>query len=311
MTVAGLSDTERARTGTRITWRVAGANLSLSLLKVLAGYFGHSQAVLADGVHSASDFVTDILLLVSLRIAAKPPDAEHQYGHKRVETLMAAAFGLILLGVGASFVRSGIVRIDQIVNHGLTYEISWIAMAGALLTAMCKEYLYHYNFRWGAKLSNQGIVANAWENRSDAMSSFGTFMGITAAVVGGQRWTVLDPIITVIVAVLIIRFALGILLPNMNILIGRSADQGVVASIKAAAESILGVQDAHSIRTRFEGSDLVVDLHLNVLPTISVASGHELAEQVENRIKGSVPSVDEVVVHVEPGTPERVTRREP
>jgi cation diffusion facilitator family transporter len=300
--MTGLSDTERAQTGARITWRVAGANLGLSLLKILAGYFGHSQAVLADGVHSASDFVTDILLLVSLRIAAKPPDADHQYGHKRVETLMAAAFGLILVGVGASFIRSGVIRIDQIVNHGLRYEIGWIATAGALVTAICKEYLYHYNLRWGQRLNNQGIVANAWENRSDAMSSFGTFVGVTAVVVGGQRWTVLDPIITVIVAVLIIRFALGILLPNINILIGRSADQDVVESIRAAAESIPGVQDAHNIRTRFEGSDLAVDLHLDVLPTISVASGHELAEQVEKRIKASVPTVEEVIVHVEPGT---------
>ena len=300
--MTGLSDTERAQTGARITWRVAGANLGLSLLKVLAGYFGHSQAVLADGVHSASDFVTDILLLVSLRIAAKPPDADHQYGHKRVETLMAAAFGLILVGVGASFIRSGVIRIDQIVNYGLRYEIGWIATAGALVTAVCKEYLYHYNLRWGQRLNNQGIITNAWENRSDAMSSFGTFVGVTAVVVGGQRWTVLDPIITVIVAVLIIRFALGILLPNINILIGRSADQGVVESIRAAAESIPGVQDAHNIRTRFEGSDLAVDLHLDVLPTISVASGHELAEQVEKRIKASVPTVEEVIVHVEPGT---------
>jgi len=300
--MTGLSDAERAQTGARITWRVAGANLGLSLLKVLAGYFGHSQAVLADGVHSASDFVTDILLLISLRIAAKPPDADHQYGHKRVETLMAAAFGLILVGVGASFIRSGVIRIDQIVNYGLRYEIGWIATAGALVTAICKEYLYHYNLRWGQRLNNQGIIANAWENRSDAMSSFGTFVGVTAVVVGGQRWTVLDPIITVIVAVLIIRFALGILLPNINILIGRSADQGVVESIRAAAESIPGVQDAHNIRTRFEGSDLAVDLHLDVLPTISVASGHEVAEQVEKRIKASVPTVEEVIVHVEPGT---------
>jgi len=300
--MTGLSDAERAQTGARITWRVAGANLGLSLLKVLAGYFGHSQAVLADGVHSASDFVTDILLLISLRIAAKPPDADHQYGHKRVETLMAAAFGLILVGVGASFIRSGVIRIDQIVNYGLRYEIGWIATAGALVTAVCKEYLYHYNLRWGQRLNNQGIITNAWENRSDAMSSFGTFVGVTAVVVGGQRWTVLDPIITVIVAVLIIRFALGILLPNINILIGRSADQGVVESIRAAAESIPGVQDAHNIRTRFEGSDLAVDLHLDVLPTISVASGHELAEQVEKRIKASVPTVEEVIVHVEPGT---------
>jgi len=174
MPITGLSDTERAQTGARITWRVAGANLGLSLLKVLAGYFGHSQAILADGVHSASDFVTDILLLVSLRIAAKPPDADHQYGHKRVETLMAAAFGLILVGVGASFIRSGVIRIDQIVNYGLRYEIGWIATAGALVTAICKEYLYHYNLRWGQRLNNQGIVANAWENRSDAMSSFGS-----------------------------------------------------------------------------------------------------------------------------------------
>ena len=300
--MTGLSDAERAQTGARITWRVAGANLGLSLLKVLAGYFGHSQAVLADGVHSASDFVTDILLLISLRIAAKPPDADHQYGHKRVETLMAAAFGLILVGVGASFIRSGVIRIDQIVNYGLRYEIGWIATAGALVTAVCKEYLYHYNLRWGQRLNNQGIITNAWENRSDAMSSFGTFVGVTAVVVGGQRWTVLDPIITVIVAVLIIRFALGILLPNINILIGRSADQGVVESIRAAAESIPGVQDAHNIRTRFEGSDLAVDLHLDVLPTISVASGHEVAEQVEKRIKASVPTVEEVIVHVEPGT---------
>jgi len=307
--MTGLSDAERAQTGARITWRVAGANLGLSLLKVLAGYFGHSQAVLADGVHSASDFVTDILLLVSLRIAAKPPDADHQYGHKRVETLMAAAFGLILVGVGASFIRSGVIRIDQILNHGLRYEITWIAMAGALVTAVCKEYLYYYNLRWGTRLNNQGIVANAWENRSDAMSSFGTFVGISAVVVGGQRWTVLDPIITVIVAVLIIRFALGILLPNINILIGRSADQDVVENIRAAAESVSGVQDAHSIRTRFEGSDLAVDLHLDVLPTISVASGHELAEQVEKRIKASVPTVEEVVVHVEPGTRDKVQHR--
>lgn len=308
MTMAGQSDAERARTGARITWKVAGANLGLSLLKVFAGYFGHSQAVLADGVHSASDFVTDILLLVSLRIAAKPPDADHQYGHKRVETLMAAIFGLILLGVGASFIRSGLIRIDQIINHGLKYEVSWIAMAGALVTAGCKEYLYHYNLRWGTMLNNQGIIANAWENRSDAMSSFGTFVGITAAVVGGQRWTILDPIITVIVAVLIIKFALGIFLPNINILIGRSANKGVIESIREAAESIPGVQDAHRIRTRFEGSELIVDLHLDVQPTISVASGHELADQVEKRIIASVPTVDEVVIHVEPGTPHKTTR---
>lgn len=288
------------RIGEGITYWSVGINIVLSLLKILSGYFGHSSAIMADGFHSASDLLTDFGILATLRLSQHPPDKYHPYGHRKVESLTAFLLGITLGLIGCSFVYSGITKVVQVFHQNLTHEINPIVLLGALLTVIVKEWIFRATVKVGKKLRNESIIANAWHHRSDAFSSMCTFTGVSLAIWGGPSFLIFDPLMTIAVAIFIVKTAYAIICHNGAVLLDAGADEKLLKKIKSIASSIDGVMDVHNVRSRFHGSLLFVDLHVLVSPAMSVFHSHQLCDEIECQLKSHLEILEDVVVHIEP-----------
>lgn len=197
-------------------------NFVLLLFKFFAGIVGHSAAMIADAVHSLSDFVTDIIVLVFVRISSKPEDAGHDYGHGKYETLATAIIGVCLFVVGLGILWNGAKSIWYVIQGGTLPQPGMLALWAALISIVSKEALYQYTVFVGRKVQSQAVVANAWHHRSDAFSSIGTTVGIGGAIMLGDKWSVLDPIAAVIVSFFILKVSVKLLVPSMNELLEKS-----------------------------------------------------------------------------------------
>ncbi len=286
--------------GKRITLWSIGLNATLSLLKILTGFFGGSYAIMADGFHSASDLLTDFAILASLKISSQPPDKQHPYGHRKLESLTAFAIGLVLVYVAVSFASHGVQRLIGILQGTLQIEVRPYVIIGAVLSLLFKEWIFRLTYRIGKDLKNTSIIANAWHHRSDAFSSLCTLIGVSAAIWGGSAWLLADPVVTILVAVFILMSALGILRQNGNLLLDTSANEDKVNEISHTVLKITGVHNVHGIRTRYHGSDLLVDLHVVVDPEWSVQMSHALCDEIEEQLKKSIDCITDVIVHIEP-----------
>ena len=200
----------------------SGVNFLLLLFKFFAGIVGHSAAMLADAVHSLSDFVTDIIVIVFVRISSKPEDEGHDYGHGKYETLATAIIGIVLLFVGFGILWNGASSIYHFLHGGSLQEPGMLALIAALVSIVFKEALYRYTVFKGKKLNSQAVVANAWHHRSDALSSIGTAVGIGGAILLGNHWRVLDPIAAVVVSFFIMKVAVKLLIPCVDELLEKS-----------------------------------------------------------------------------------------
>lgn len=288
------------RIGEGITYWSVAINVLLSLLKILSGYFGHSSAIMADGFHSASDLLTDFGILATLRLSQHPPDKYHPYGHRKVESLTAFLLGLILALVGFTFVYSGLSKINLFLQQNQYSEINPLVLPGAFLTVVFKEWIFHATVKVGKNLRNESIIANAWHHRSDAFSSICTFLGVSLAIWGGKSFMILDPLMTIAVAVFIIKTSYTIICHNGAVLLDAGADEKLLAKIKHISSSIKGVMDVHDVRSRYHGSLLFVDLHVLVSPTMSVDVSHQVCDEIEKQLKNEIEFIEDVVVHVEP-----------
>ena len=213
--VSGTS-AARERKIYRVTIVGSVVNLLLLAFKFFAGIVGHSAAMLADAVHSLSDFVTDIIVLVFVKLSSKPEDADHDYGHGKYETLATAIIGICLCLVGLGIFWNGAQSIWHVVRGGTLPEPGMLALVAAVVSIVSKEALYQYTVYKGRRLDSQAVVANAWHHRSDAFSSIGTMVGIGGAIWLGDAWRVLDPIAAVVVSVFIVKVAFKLLVPSMN-----------------------------------------------------------------------------------------------
>ena len=214
--------TEREKAIYQVTWAGSFVNFLLVIFKFIAGILGHSAAMIADAVHSLSDFATDIVVLIFTRISNKPQDKNHDYGHGKYETLATAIIGIVLFAVGASICWNGLQAIQTVWQGGRLPAPGMLAFAGAIISIVSKELIYRYTIHVGRKINSSAVIANAWHHRSDAFSSIGTAIGIGGAIVLGESWSVLDPMAAVVVSFFIMKVAVQLLKPCVDELTEKS-----------------------------------------------------------------------------------------
>lgn len=260
-------------------------NFLLLVFKFFAGIAGHSAAMLADAVHSLSDFITDIVVIVFVRIAGKPEDKGHDYGHGKYETLATAIIGLLLLCVGFGIFWNGASSIYTFLRGGQLESPGVVALVAALVSIVSKEILYQYTVIQGKKLNSQAVIANAWHHRSDALSSIGTAIGIGGAILLGDHWRVLDPVAAVVVSFFIMKVSVRLLIPCVDELLEKSLPEDVEKEIEQTVLSFPGVSQPHHLRTRRIGNYYAIELHVRMDGKITLEEAHSTATAIENKLK--------------------------
>ena len=280
---------------------VGGAvNVVLLLFKFVAGIVGHSAAMVADAVHSLSDFVTDVIVLVFVHISGKPKDKSHDYGHGKYETLAMTIIGMSLLAVAIGIVYSGVMKVSSWLNGEQLEAPGLLALWAALLSVLLKEAVFRYSMVKARQLQSQAVEANAWHHRSDALSSIGTAIGIGGAIFMGQRWTVLDPVASVIVGAFIVKVAVDLLRNGIGDLMEQSLSDEVEAEILSLVASVPGITEPHDLRTRRIGNHYAIELHILMDGDISLREAHDKASEVEDLLRDHYGEDTHVAVHVEP-----------
>ncbi len=293
----GVDRIQKAR---RAVWIGLFINLTLTALKLTAGILGMSAAMVADAVHSLSDFATDTVVILAFRVVGKPVDESHDYGHGKFETLAAAVIGIMLLGVAGTIAYSGAAGIIGSFRGRAVERPGWIAFGAGLISILVKELLYRYSARIGEEINSRAVVANAWHHRSDALSSVGAVLGIGGAIVLGEGWSVLDPIAAVVVSAFIIRAGFAITWNSMKELLEASLSEENEKRILDIIKSVPGAEHPHNLRTRMIGGNAAIDVHIRVAKDLKVGEAHDIATRVEQDLKTSLGEGTFVSVHVEP-----------
>lgn len=284
----------------RVTIVGSIVNFMLLVFKFVAGVLGHSAAMVADAVHSLSDFVTDIIVIVFVRISSKPADSTHGYGHGKFETLATTIVGCVLLGVGIGICVNGVSDIIGLFRGELQPAPSMIALVAAAVSILFKEVLYQYTLFKGKNLCSQAVIANAWHHRSDAFSSIGALLGIGGAVLGGDRWRVLDPVAAVVVSLFIVKVAISILKNSLDELLEHSLSEEVEQEIVQIILSVEGVSSPHHLRTRRIGNNYAIEVHIRMNGDLSLFDAHRMTSVVERLLKERFGENTIVTIHTEP-----------
>ena len=291
---------ERSKEIYKVTLVGGLVNVLLVLFKFVAGILAHSAAMTADAVHSLSDFVTDIVVLLFVRISNMPEDKSHDYGHGKYETLAMTLIGISLLFVAIGIAYSGCMKIVAWANGQQLEAPGKLALWAALLSVVMKEAVYHYSMVKARQLNSQAVEANAWHHRSDALSSIGTGLGIGGAIFLGQRWTVLDPIASVIVGIFIAKVAISLLRDGIGDLMEQSLPDAVEKEILDLVASSPEVISPHDLRTRRIGNHYAIELHILMDGNITLCQAHEKASEVEDLLRQHYGKDTHIAVHVEP-----------
>jgi cation diffusion facilitator family transporter len=291
---------DRIKTAKKVTWVGFFVNLVLTALKILAGISGKSTAMIADGIHSLSDFITDVLVIIFVGISGKEKDTDHHYGHGKYETFATMIISMILMLVGIGIFWSGLNRIIDFYKGEAIEEPSIIAFWAAILSIIVKEWLYWYTKKAGELTNNFAVIANAWHHRSDAFSSIGTAIGIAGAIFLGENWRILDPIAGMIVSLFIIKVATEIGLPSMHELLEKSLPVEIETEISNIIKLQPEVKFHHNLKTRKVGYLYVIDVHIKLDRNISFVHSHDVATDVEKSLKKKYGEKTVVNVHTEP-----------
>lgn len=275
-------------------------NLLLIIFKFTAGILGRSSAMIADAVHSFSDFVTDVIVIAFVKISGKPKDANHDYGHGKFETLATLLIGTILLFVGIGIAYNGINAIISVINGAVLPSPGIIALIGAFASIISKEILFRYTVVQGKKLNSDAVIANAWHHRSDAFSSIATAVGITGAILFGNTWTVLDPLAGVLVSFFILKTALGLIKPSLDELLEKSLPQSTEEEIERLTYSVEGVTNLHNLKTRKIGDYCAIEFSVCMDGNIILAKTHIIITKIENMLREKYGEKSHIIIHVEP-----------
>lgn len=284
----------------RITLWGAVVNLLLTAGKLVAGALGHSAAMVADGVHSLSDLISDVVVLAFTHISAKGKDRDHSFGHGKFETLATLIISIILVIVGGKLMSEGIRSIIDIINGAVLPRPGIIALAAAAVSIAAKEILYHVTLKTGKRVQSPVVIANAWHHRSDALSSIGSLLGIGGAIILGSKWTILDPIVSCAISIAIIIVAFRMAMPSIAELLEASLPEEIENQITATASAIEGVRDFHELKTRRNGISFIIDAHMTVDPDISIVEAHNIATHVEDALREKFGSETQINIHMEP-----------
>jgi len=284
----------RYKTAVRVTAVNAATNTLLALFKIFIGYFGHSQALIADGIHSLSDLVTDALVLVAARMGDQVPDKEHPYGHRRIETIGAIIISIVLIGVAIGIAYDTIHHIiDK--KHLIKPDIYVVIVA--IVSIFANEGLFRYTLYQGNKINSDLLRTNAWHNRSDALVSIIVLVSVVGSMLG---ITYLDSIGAIIIALLILKIGIKLIWQGIKELIDTGVDDETLHNITQAILHIPGVMAIHQLRTRSHGGSIFVDVHIQVNPNISVSEGHFISEQVHVHLIKNFKAIHDVTVHIDP-----------
>ena len=275
-------------------------NFMLVVFKFIAGIWGHSAAMIADAVHSLSDFITDVIVIIFVRISNKPVDKGHDYGHGKYETMATAIIGSILLLAGFGVLWNGASEIISFIKGETLQSPRILALIAAILSIIAKEILYRYTVIKGKQLNSQAVTANAGHHRSDALSSIGTAIGIGGAILLGDNWRVLDPIAAVIVSFFIMKVSIQLLIPCLDELLEKSLPDDVEKEIESIVTSFDGVKQPHNLRTRRIGNHYAIEIHIRMDGNISLCEAHHTATQIENKLKDQYGQDTHIGIHVEP-----------
>lgn len=284
----------------KVTFIGAVVNVLLSIAKLVAGLLGHSAAMLADAIHSVSDLATDLAVVIFVRIASKPRDEDHDFGHGKFETLSSIIVGIALIGIGFGILRYGFFEIVAIINGNSIPEPNMLAFWAAIVSIIVKEILFRYTIIRGKALSSPAVVANAWHHRSDAFSSIGTAIGIGGAILLGDNWRVLDPIAAIIVSIIVIKAGIEFVLPGVNELLEKSLPKDVEEEIIKIIQRNEKVCDPHNLRTRNIGTSYAIEVHIRLSGDMNVKEAHELTQNIESQIKERYGQRTHIIIHVEP-----------
>lgn len=284
----------------KVTWIGSIVNFLLLVFKFIAGILGHSSALVADAVHSLSDFVTDIVVIVFVKISGKPEDEDHKYGHGKYETLATAIIGLALFAVGIGLLVDGAIKVTEVLKGAVLPQPSMIALIAAAISITAKEILYRYTIREGRKLDSQAVIANAWHHRSDAFSSIGTFIGIGGAICLGEKWRILDPIAAIAVSAFIIKVAAELIKPCIDELLERSLPAETEKRILEIIGSFPEISSPHHLRTRRIGNHIAIEVHIRMEGQTTLQEAHAIATDVENRLKEEFGAETHIGIHMEP-----------
>ena len=275
-------------------------NLLLLVFKFVAGVVGHSSAMIADAVHSLSDFVTDVVVLAFVRVSAKPQDASHDYGHGKFETIASFLIGLALVAVAIGIIVAGSLKLSAWLRGGALDVPGVLALWAALLSIVVKELLYRYTARRGKALESQVMIANAWHHRSDALSSVAAAIGIGGAILLGERWAVLDPMASIVVGAMLVKVAWDLLKTNIDELTEGSLPAETEEEILQLIAATPGVEQPHHLRTRRIGNHYAIEVHVCMDGALPLREAHDRATMIEKGIKNRFGQQTHVTIHMEP-----------
>lgn len=284
----------------KVTLVGSAVNAILLAFKFVAGIVGHSSAMIADAAHSLSDFVTDLIVLVFVKVSHKPQDKSHDYGHGKYETLAQTIIGIALMAVAIGIIVKGALKIVAWANGEVLEAPGSLAFWAAIVSIVLKEAVYRYTIIKAKKLNSKAVEANAWHHRSDALSSIGTAVGIGGAIFLGQQWTILDPIASVVVGAFIVKTAFSLLKDGIGDLMEQSLPDQVEDEILRLAASVPGVTEPHELRTRRIGNHYAIELHILMDGNITLKEAHDKASEVEDLLRQHYGEETHIAVHVEP-----------
>ena len=291
---------EREKEIFRVTIWGGIINVVLLVVKFAAGIFGHSAAMIADAVHSLTDFATDVVVLIFVHLGNKPADRDHDYGHGKYETLATAIIGTSLLAVGVLIFCSGAGKTWRVIQGEMLPSPGKVALVAAVASIVLKEWAYRFTVKVGKRCQSEAVVANAWHHRSDALSSVGTMIGVGGAILLGNRWTVLDPLASIVVSVFIVRAAWQLMMESMKALTEASLSDEDEAVITHIAASEPGVSEVHNLRTRRVGNRIAIEMHARMLGSTPLVEAHLHATAIEHRLKEHFGPDTLVSIHLEP-----------
>lgn len=294
--------TNRQNAIIRVTLLGAVVNCLLTIAKIAAGLIGKSAAMVADGVHSLSDLISDFVVIIFVRISSKEQDEEHKYGHGKFETLATLIVSLMLLAVGVKLIVSGAESIVRFINGEALPQPKMIALYMAAVSIAAKEILYQITAKVGRRVESQAVIANAWHHRTDAISSIGALIGIAGAIFLGNKWTVLDPIAGCIISVIIFIVSIKMALGAINELMEVSLPKEDEDEIHKLITSVEGLNDVHELKTRRNGQSVIIDVHVVVNPNLTVAVAHEMTEKAERLLKRRFGNRSQIYIHIEPSS---------
>lgn len=291
---------DRQKETYRVT--IAGSIINILLLafKFAAGILGHSAAMIADAIHSLTDFVTDAIVLIFVRLGSKPTDRDHDYGHGKYETLASAIIGVSLLVVGMMICYSGVTKTYHAMCGEPLQQPGFIALAAAVASVVLKEWAYRFTVRVGRRCHSEAVVANAWHHRSDALSSVGTTVGIGGAIILGEKWAVLDPLTAIVVSLFIMKAAWSVLSKAVDELTDGSLPKETEDEIEKIVSEDNEVSVVHNLCTRRIGDRIAIEMHVRMPGETSLYEAHRHAIEIENRLKQRFGTATHISIHLEP-----------